>query len=627
MRRIYEMLLVCWLIHSLIFSARSADPVHDEANDSPIVARLKKDLFYLASPFCQGRGPKTPGADRAGEYIANRFALAGLKPGGIQGGYFQPFRIAGATQQGPGVLKFNAAGRMIQISEGIDFSVSGLSGSGNIQADLVFCGYGIDFKDGDGEKAFIYDDFSGVAVEGKVVVVLRETPKKKIDGSVFAEGGKSRTLGSITEKVARAVARKAAAVLVVNNKDLAGENDTIIPFDFTSFSPAGRDSKTPVFHIKRSLLNQLLATVKKPGIDELETKISQSGTPNSFALPGCEAGISCVVMRGPSEVALRNVVGILEGKGPLAHETIVIGAHYDHVGFGGFSSLAQVKVPTLHPGADDNGSGTTALLELALRFGSMKEREGRRLLFIAFSGEELGLFGSVHYCKEPLFALDKTAAMVNLDMVGRLRPDKTSGKDRLLVQGVGTANGFDTLIENLNQKRNFSFVKQQSGFGPSDHNSFCSKKIPVLFFWTDVHEDYHRPGDLPERINYKGMEKILGFAEEVVSSLGKLHQKPSFVEIVRGGNGARPMGNRPRLGIRPGYTEGDQGVLVEGLSTGEAAEKAGIIVGDRIIEMLGKPVPTLEAYIQVMSSVKSGAVLDLSLLRKGEKIKIQVKLP
>ncbi len=626
MRRMTGMALTMCLSYLFQPARLQADSFLTE-DKTATIARLKKNLFYLASPYCEGRAPKTAGSERAGEYIADRFALAGLKPGGVQNGYFQPFRIQGANQDGPGLLNFASNNKKIAALEGTDFTVYGLSGSGKAKGGIVFCGYGIETKDGEGEKAFVYDDFAGVPVEGKIVVVLRESPAKRSDGTPFAEGGKVRTLGSITEKVARATARKAAAVLVVSSKDLAGENDPLVPFDFTSFSPAGRASKIPVLHLRRALLDQLLVASGKPAIAELENKISESGKPASIELPGCEAEVSCGVKRGANEVPLRNVVGVLEGKGPLADETIVIGAHYDHVGYGGFSSLAQVKMPTLHPGADDNASGTTALLELAHRFGAMKDREGRRLVFIAFSGEELGLYGSVAYCANPLFLLEKTAAMVNLDMVGRLRPDKTSGKDRLLVQGVGTATGFDDLIEKMNKGRDFNFVKQQSGFGPSDHNSFCAKKKPVLFFWTDVHEDYHRPSDLPERINYEGMAKIIGFAQSVVGELAKASEKPSFVEVARAAGQGRPMGNRPRLGIRPGYNEGEQGVIVEGVSPGEAAEKAGIKQGDRIVEMAGKPVQNIEGYMQLMGTVKPGTTIEITLMRKDQKVAVKVLIP
>lgn len=624
--RIIGLALVLGALPCAQLPVLQADPFLKE-DQAATIARLKKNLFYLASPFCEGRGPKTPGSDKAGEYIAGRFALAGLKPGGVQGGYFQPFRIQGANQEGPGLLSFLVNGQPLVATEGKDFAVYGLSGSGKNKGGVVFCGYGIEMKDGEGEKAFAYDDFAGIPVEGKVVVILRETPAKRPDGSTFAEGGKVRTLGSITEKVAKAVARKAAAVLVVNNKELAGMDDPVVPFDFTSFSPASRAAKVPVFHVRRNLVDKILKNAGKPSILDLEKKISESGKPNSFELAGCEAELGCSVRRGANEVPLRNVVGVLEGKGPLANETIVIGAHYDHVGYGGFSSLAQVKMPTLHPGADDNASGTTALLELAERFGAIKEREGRRLVFIAFSGEELGLYGSVAYCANPLYPLEQTAAMVNLDMVGRLRPEKMSGKDRLLVQGVGTAASFDTLIEKHNQGRDFHFVKQQSGFGPSDHNSFCAKKRPVLFFWTDVHEDYHRPTDLPDRINYEGMAKIIGFAQSVVKELSTVSDRPSFVEVARASSQGRPMGNRPRLGIRPGYNEGETGVLVEGVSPGEAADKAGIKQGDRIVEMVGKPIQNIEGYMQLMGTIKPGSTIDLTVLRKDQKLSLKVQIP
>jgi hypothetical protein len=302
---------------------------------------------------------------------------------------------------------------------------------------------------------------------------------------------------------------------------------------------------------------------------------------------------------------------------------VVLGAHYDHLGYGGPSSLAGGKKMAIHPGADDNGSGTTALLELARRFGAAGNRQGRRLVFVAFSGEELGLYGSAHYCREPLFPLADTAAMFNLDMVGRLRADPTTGKGRVLCEGAGTAKEFKPWLAEMAQKYQFQFRTQDSGFGPSDHASFCGKKVPVLFFWTGDHPDYHRPTDTADRINLQGMSRIVNMSEELVGRMAGV-KKPAFVEV-KGGGGIRPSSG-PRLGIRPGYGDDGDGVLVEGVGDGTPAARGGIRKDDRIVGIAGKSVKNIQTYMTAMAGQKPGSTIEVVVMRAGNKVPLKVKL-
>ena len=225
------------------------------------------------------------------------------------------------------------------------------------------------------------------------------------------------------EKFNLAKASKAAGVILVNDMETAAKQDVLLPFDFMSFSQ-GKGAEIPVLQLKREVVDSWLSRFSGRGLRNREEKINQSFAPDSCVLP-VKARIDVSTKRGPGLVKLRNVIGVLPGSGPLAHEAIVIGAHYDHVGYGGFSSMAQVKIPTIHPGADDNGSGTTGLLDLARRMSDWRKKSpeipSRRIIFCAFSGEELGLYGSLHYCKDPIFSLEKTKAMINIDMIGRLQ--------------------------------------------------------------------------------------------------------------------------------------------------------------------------------------------------------------
>jgi Iap family predicted aminopeptidase len=324
-------------------------------------------------------------------------------------------------------------------------------------------------------------------------------------------------------------------------------------------------------------------------------------------------------------IPVKNVIGVLEGSGPLAKETIVVGAHYDHLGYGGRGSLAKNKTEkAIHHGADDNASGTTAVIELARRFGSMKNREGRRLVFMTFSAEESGLLGSAHYCnKQPLFALADTAAMVNLDMVGRLRPDKTTNKDRLIVEGVGTAKGFEALVDKLNGNPGFTYTKRAGSPPYSDNDSFYRKGIPVLFFWTDTHEDYHRPSDTADKINFAGMRKITDLAENVVAHLATVAERPQYVKVASSMKMAGgPKG--PRLGIVPNYDEGKPGVMVASLVDGGAAAKAGLKAADLIVEIAGQKVTNISTYMAVMGQQKAGQAIDVVVIRDEKKVTLKV---
>jgi hypothetical protein len=614
-----------WPIYALLcaFSLVGVPPraaeTAAEAKARASEARLRRDVTYLASDECEGRGPSTKGINLAADYIAAEFKKAGLQPGGKDGSFFQPFTIPGATLEAPAHLVLKGPkGQEIELKQGIHFEPLGLSHAGKVTAPVVFAGYGVT-----GNKDLLYDDYQGLDAEDKVVIVLRDTPRGT-NKYVSFDGQRRRQHASFTQKMVNAVKHKAAAILFVNDADTAATGDDLLGFGYTSLS--GSPANLPAFHLRRSVLEAMLQGSAAADLADLERDIDRELKPRGVDLTGWTVSLDVKVRR--DKITIKNVVGVLNGAGPLANETVVVGAHYDHLGYFSTSSMAVasgLKKGAIHHGADDNGSGTTSIMELARRFGQMPERQGRRLVFIAFSGEELGLYGSDHYCKAPLFPLDDTAAMFNLDMVGRLRPDKETKKDRLLIEGSGTAKAFNELLDTLNKKYDFKMVKKASGFGPSDHASFCGKKIPVLFFWTDYHDDYHRPSDTADKINVEGMRRIVDLGEEVVTYLTTVEKKPEFVEV-KGGSGPGPSITGPRLGIRPNYSDEGEGVLIGGVTDGEPAAKAGIKGGDRIIEMDGKPVKNLETYMTIMSGHKKGDTIEVQIMRDGKKQTVKVKL-
>ena len=625
----------------LLFPVSGADKSDAE---SASFQQVKKDIFFLASDNCEGRGPLTKGLEIAADYISQQFKTAGLKPLGNDGSYFQPFSISGAKLDEKPKLVIKSANlqvdpqlknrrfkfshrseipvkqdKVFPLEAGKDFEAMGLSQAGKATAPLVFAGFGMTVDDG--KK---YDDYAKVDAKGKVVMVLRDAPKFKEESKIFDSNGKKRQLASLTEKILNAEKHGALAILFVNDRDTAIEtSDSLLPFNYTALARA--PGKIPALHLSRSCADELLTVATGKNLEQTQKMIEEEMVSASADLNSITADLEIKLTRGKDVVSLKNIAGVLEGAGPLANETIVIGAHYDHLGYGGAGSLSAQKKLAIHHGADDNGSGTTGMLELVRRFSSMKNRQGRKILFMAFSGEELGLFGSAHFVKNPLIPINEIAVMVNLDMIGRLSKDADTKKDKVLLEGTGTAEIFEPLLDKKNSDTQFVFVKKKSGFGPSDHASFCEKKIPVLFFWTGVHSDYHTPLDTADKINLAGLLKVVGFVEKIAIDLTQVEKKPAFIEV-KGGTSPRPAGNMPRLGIRPGYSDEKDGVLVEGVSDGDPAAKAGIKSGDRIMEISGKKVGNIETYMQIMAGEKKGTTIQVGIDRNGKKIQIPVKL-
>jgi hypothetical protein len=565
--------------------------------------RMKKDIFFLASPECEGRGVDTAGINKAAEYIANEFKQVGLKPGGVGGTYCQPFSVSGGyAPREAKVILHGPLGQSVELKMLQDYAIPELSTSGEAKAPLVFAGYGVKLGDGS------YDDFKDLDVEGKIVVVLRRAPRW--DNTAAPFGGDQNKYGAFAPKITAAKKNKALAVLFVNDRSEAAEGDPFSPF-------GGGTAGLPVVQLRRNVLDTLFVSSSGKRLADVEADIDRTLKPQNGIIPGWSATVQ-VTMK-PVTYACKNIIGVLEGSGPLKDEIVVVGAHYDHWGYGGAGSRAKNPFQKqIHPGADDNGSGTTSVMELARRFAAMKDRKGRTIVFMCFSGEERGLLGSKYFCKEPLFPLDKTVAMVNLDMVGRLRDNK------LKVEGVATAKGFDEMVEKLNGEFGFELQKKKGGYGPSDHDSFCRKKIPVLFFWTGLHDDYHRPTDTADRINIAGMEKIATLAEKCIAQLSAQAERPTFVTVNEPGPVVAP-GKIPLLKIGFDYgDESNKGVLVETVTEGGPGAKGGLQPGDRITAVAGQPTPNLNTYMEVMGKHKAGAELGLTVNRGGKEVQLKV---
>lgn len=326
-----------------------------------------------------------------------------------------------------------------------------------------------------------------------------------------------------------------------------------------------------------------------------------------------------------------NIVGVLEGRdAKLKDEAIVIGAHYDHLGRGGPGSGSLVANSTdVHHGADDNASGTSALLELARYYGKAKSNR-RTLVFVAFSGEELGLFGSKHYADNPVVPVERTVAMINMDMVGRL-------KDRnLTVGGIGSSVEWKDLVEGLNSSKpsstsgegssaRFSLRLDEAGIGPSDHASFYLKKIPVLFFFTGTHADYHKPSDTSDKVNYAGLASIANFVGEIVDTLDRDPKRPTYKDAPA----PQQMGGRRTfnvsIGVMPGYGDDGTGMVVDGVTDGRPAAAAGLKAGDKIVMFAGREIKNVNDYMEVLGGLKADEAVEITVVRGGERKTFTVK--
>lgn len=592
-----------------------------ENTPASVTERVKKDLEYLAGKECEGRGLETKGILKAGEYIAEQFKAAGVKPGAGDS-YFQPFDVPGPSKLGtPITLALTTGDKTTEQKAGEEFVATIASAGGKVKGELVFAGYGITSK----EKP-AYDDYANLDVKGKIVVVMRRTPQADDPKGIF---GQNNPLASLVSKVANAQEHGAAGVLFVSDAGTAGENDKLMASEQT----AGATLSGPVLHVKREVIDALLKE-HKTTLADWEKKVGKAGTPDSFPLKGCSAEAEVTVVK--KKFPTRNVVGVLEGAGPLKDETVVIGAHYDHLGSGEPGSFPGNTGKT-HFGADDNASGTTGLLELARRFGGMKDRKGRRLVFVAFSGEEQGLFGSKHYAANPTFPMKDTVFMLNMDMIGRMsqvedkdKEGKAVKKDRLVVYGTGTSTGLEKLVDDTLAKGEYKLFKIAGGQGPSDHTSFYNKGVPVLFFFTGTHKDYHRPSDTPDTINVPGLLKVVDGVQAFADHFATVKERPDFLKTKGGGedptdpNRGPSRVSIPRLQFAPGYGEEDKGVPVDSVTEGGPAAKGGVKEGDYIVNVAGTPVKNMTGYMQAMGKLKPDVEIEITVMRKDKEVKLKV---
>jgi hypothetical protein len=598
-------------------------PLPAEAEEriaSPAEARLKNDVSFLADDARDGRAPGTKGIEASADYIAAAFKDAGLKPARGAQGFFQPFTISGVPflKEGPELLVSGPEGKEVKAALKSDFSPLALGSSAAVDGlPIVFAGYGITANNP--AKKLDYDDYAFEDVKGKAVLIIRREPQQDKEDSPF-DGKRNSDFATFRHKATNAFQHGAAAVLLVN--DFAGlkdGKDEILPL--LGGGP-DKNSDLPFVMVSRAFADALLADSGQPALKTLEEQIDADLRPRSRALSGWTIRLKYDIDRVPIET--KNVVGVLEGSGPLADETIVVGAHYDHLGHGGlFSGSLALLSRDIHNGADDNASGTAMVLEMARRLGRREDPLPRRLVFMAFSGEERGLLGSKYYVEHPLYPLKSTVLMVNFDMVGRLNRE-----NELTVYGTGTSPGFDLLVDALGKSSGFTVKKIPEGHGPSDQESFVLKDIPVLFVFTGTHRDYHRPSDDTALINFPGMARIADLGELILLDAIRRPERPAFVKVERRGRQGDPgrAGVGVYLGSIPSYDDDSKGVKLSGVREGSPAEKGGLKAGDVIVKFGGKPVATIYDYTESLGHYKPDDKVEVVVRRDGQDVTLQVTL-
>jgi Zn-dependent M28 family amino/carboxypeptidase len=602
------------------------------------------DVRWLTDEARTGRGPGTVGLDAAGEYIAQRFARLGLRPLPGLSNYYQEFEIPDGRQVGPATsMSFETSAGTVELKLNDDFRPLAWSKLGEFSLPLAFVGYSVS------STRYEYNDFADIDVKGKIVLAMRWEPHV-LEGdrkgkSQWTTGDNWSGEASLNRKARAAQDAGAAGIIFVNAPTFHDDVPKLMPLD------RGRArSEVPIMHITPEAADKLLLAAGAPSIVELQQQIDSTNKPASREL-------GSVLVKGNVDLigktlAVRNVIGVLPGKGPNKDEYVVVGAHFDHLGFGGMGSRSPSST-AMHPGADDNASGTSAMMALAEAFVLSGARD-RSIVFMGYTVEEIGLIGSAHFVRSKILAPEQMTAMVNLDMVGRLR------NDTLYIGGSGTASPFEAILDAADDVMPLRLSTMgKGGGGPSDHASFSAAKVPVLFFFTGLHAEYHTPQDTFDTINPNGIAKVVKFSYGVIDQLAQLSSRPAYDDRFDGqqpniratdpSRTTRPSTNsattnassnaqeaaprpRPSLGVVPafGTDESTNGVIIDGVTAGSAADKAGLKAGDRLTYFksakVDRKMTNLVDLTEALQESEPGDAVEITYVRDGAEAKVTATL-
>jgi len=646
------------------FAAQSAQPTTDAE-----VTAFCEHVATLANPFFEGRGSGSKGNDLAAEYLEFYYKKAGLKPAfpseaseadGADSAqpyssYRQNFTVGRRTAVKSAELSYSGAGGVSRsLAAGTDFNALAISATGKAEGKVVFAGYSL-VSGPDGYSTYQEDD----SLEGKIAMVMRFEPITEAGKSRFSEEGGPRwsNAAALRPKLQAAVSRGATAIILINPPG-ADDVRTNNLEDAETSAGFGRSMGVPVVMMSIPAADALIRAGDANARSLVDLRKLADAQGGLIELANANVTIDIAVDEIPK--ATQNIGGILPGRGDLASQVIVMGAHYDHVGFGRDGGANPANVGEIHPGADDNASGTAGILIAMNKLKRMYEEAPadqplRSVLFLHFSGEEIGLLGSRHFVKNSPFDAKEIYAMINFDMIGRMRENKVD------MNGTGTAVGFEAILDPLVAQSGLTVNKLTGGQGPSDHQNFYSAGIPVLFFFTGFHDVYHAPGDVASLVNCEGAVRVVDLGVSIVQTLASRAGPMEFQETEstwgrtdrpqRLGEPEREEARRPRgtppptdatdttpspgpamsqmkvrFGIRPNYGESIDCIAVEGVSEGGSAAAAGIKAGDRMLKWNGEALTNMQSWMALMAKHNPGDVVDVTIDRGGTEQVIKVTL-
>jgi aminopeptidase YwaD len=569
------------------------------AAPADLAKQFEHDIKIIAADDMEGRGLGTKGIDRAAAFLEARLRELGLKPAFAKS-YRQPFDVKIGVAMGEG-------NRLSNVAAG-GWTPLGFSSSGAFNAPVVFVGYGI------AAPPLGYDDYAGVDLKGKIALMLRYEPQEKDEKSVF-DGRKPSRWSAMRYKVLQARERGAVAVVFTTGPQQDEGKDRIPALKNDGpQSPAG----IPVIQVKPSVAEAWGVNLK-----EFQDAVDKDLKPRSRLLP---MSLDGNVNVKATYATTSNVAALLPGRGKLANDVVVIGAHYDHLGYGGEHSM-KPNVHAIHNGADDNGSGTVSVLLIAQRMSALLKDapERRTVLFALFSGEEMGLAGSAWLVDHPPVPMERVVAMINLDMVGMLR------NDELIAFGTDSAPQWRALLERSAEPLKLKLTERGDGYGPSDQTSFYAKQIPVIHFFTGTHERYHAPEDKAEFLNYAGAARVVELTAAVADDIALGRVTPAYARTAAAAPAMEgdSRGYGAYLGTVPDFKAMDAdkgGVLLADVRAGGPADKAGIHGGDRIVSMAGTKIENLYDMTYALQDHKPGETIDVVVIRADKPVTLRATL-
>lgn len=595
-----------------------------ESHGADVIA-FHEHVVTLANPFFEGRSPDTRGNALAAEYIRFYFDQIGLEPpfpgeespGGSVGSYAfeQPFTVPGDLEVRLAEASWNGRGGGVTLSEGEDFTALGIAGTASTTGKVVFVGYSI--EDGESQYSSYNDDDD---LTGKIALMLRFEPMDNSGDSRWARFGRWSNAAGLNNKVEAAVKRGAAGVILVNPP---GANDPrATRLETVSSTRVGSGLSIPAVMLTPEAADRFVREADPEGRSLMELRIlaDRGELKGPLALGAGEATFSMATEVERLRLDTVNVGGVLRGRGSLADEWVVIGGHYDHVGYGHVGGARATNIGKLHPGADDNASGTAGIIMLAemlsARYAAMSEHEvARSVLFLAFSAEEMGLLGADYFVKNAIIPADSVTLMINLDMIGRLQ------NNELEVSGVGSGKGFMDILRPIFDASGMRVRTSESGVGPSDHAIFYRAGVPVLHFFSGVHPDYHQPADVSYKVNFEGGVRIIRLVEQVALELATRPDKLVHNET----QSRQQTGNRARAGVRLGIAPGMYGDDKPGVMVGEVypnttASEAGMLSGDRIIRWGGEELADVMGMMERLQNHNPGDKVEIIVERDGNEV-------